>query len=105
MVVDTGDVLQYTDLVIAVGSMGPYPGKPEFTTVKELQEASKAGFILGHLFGGFVVTLLHGNVIDDQRFSWVFADFPSAVLELVSFFSGLFSGKRSFDFLAGQGYF
>ena len=40
--VDTGDVIQYTDLVIAVGSVGPYPGKPEFPTVKELQEASKA---------------------------------------------------------------
>ena len=40
--VDTGDIIQYTDLVVAVGSVGPFPGKSEYTTVKELQEASQA---------------------------------------------------------------
>ena len=40
--VDTGDIIQYTDLVVAVGSVGPFPGKSEYTTVKELQDASQA---------------------------------------------------------------
>ena len=42
VMVDTGDIIQYTDLVVAVGSVGPFPGKSEYTTVKELQEASQA---------------------------------------------------------------
>jgi len=41
VVLESGDSLQYTDLVFAVGSKGPYPGTPNHTNIKDHFDESK----------------------------------------------------------------